>query len=183
MNRTRRLGAVCAAGALAAGALSACGSSSTSGSGGATAAPPASGSTRGQTINVAIAYPAPKALLKQFTAQTGIKVNWNYLQFDDLQTKIASAAQANSYFADVADVGLVQGRRVLPDGEWFLPLNRYFNPAQIKGQYPQLGSFRPQRHAGRNADGRLAAGHHGQPEGLQGRGRQHDSLHARPVHR
>ena len=115
MKRTQRWGAICAAGALAAGALSACGSSGSSTAGGATKAPSASGPTRGQSINVAIAYPAPKALIKQFTAQTGIKVNWDYLQWDDLQTKIASAAQANIVLRRRRRRRLVQGRRVLPD--------------------------------------------------------------------
>jgi multiple sugar transport system substrate-binding protein len=140
MTRTRHWGALCAAGALALAGLSGCGSSG-SGSGGGTAkAPSASGPTRGQTINVAIAYPAPKALLKQFTAQTGIKVNWDYLQWDDLQTKIASAAQAHSYFADVADVDWSKVGEYYQT-KWFLPLNSYFNPGQLKSQYPQLGSF------------------------------------------
>ena len=57
------------------------------------------------TINVAIAYPAPpKAMLAAFTKATGIKVNYSYIQWDDLQTKIAAAAEAHTYFADVADV-------------------------------------------------------------------------------
>ncbi|MFZ0384387.1 MAG: extracellular solute-binding protein, partial [Solirubrobacteraceae bacterium] len=140
MKRTQRWVAICAAGALAAGALSACGSSGSSTPGGAAKAPSASGPTRGQSINVAIAYPAPKALLKQFTAQTGIKVTWDYLQWDDLQTKIASAAQAHSYFADVADVDWSKVGEYYQT-KWFLPLNSYFNPGQLKSQYPQLGSF------------------------------------------
>src|ERR1700685_2886668 len=57
------------------------------------------------TINVAIAYPAPpKAMLAAFTKSTGIKVNYSYIQWDDLQTKIAAAAEAHAYFADVTDV-------------------------------------------------------------------------------
>ena len=70
----------------------------------AAAAPaPASGSSN--SITVAVAYPAPpKALLDQFTKQTGIKVNWVNIGWDDLQTKIAAAAAANTYFADAADV-------------------------------------------------------------------------------
>ena len=138
MRLTRGMGAACITGVLALGGLSACGSSS--GSGSAAKAPSAKGSIRGQTINVAIAYPAPKAMLKKFTAQTGVKVNWDYLQFDDLQTKIASAAQAHSYFADVADVDWSKVGEYYQT-KWFLPLNSYFNPSSIKGQYPQLTSF------------------------------------------
>ncbi|MFZ1995086.1 MAG: extracellular solute-binding protein [Solirubrobacteraceae bacterium] len=139
MRTKRRLGAMCIAGALALGGLSACGSSGSSG-GQAAKAPSAKGSVRGQTINVAIAYPAPKAMLAKFTAQTGVKVNWEYLQWDDLQTKIASAAQAQSYFADVADVDWSKVGEYYQT-KWFIPLNSYFNPSQIQSQYPQLASF------------------------------------------
>ncbi len=54
---------------------------------------PRHASASGVTINVAIAYPAPpKAMLAKFTSQTGIKVNWSNVGWDDLQTKIAAAA-------------------------------------------------------------------------------------------
>jgi multiple sugar transport system substrate-binding protein len=95
----------------------------------------------GTTINVAIAYPAPpKATLAKFTKQTGIKVNWSYIQWDDLQTKIAAAAEANTYFADVTDVDWSKVGEYYQT-KWFLPLNKYFNPKSIASQYPQLSSF------------------------------------------
>ena len=68
-------------------------------------------------------------MLAKFTAQTGIKVNWDYLQWDDLQTKIAAAAQANSYFADVADVDWSKVGEYYQT-KWFLPLNTYFSTGQ-----------------------------------------------------
>ena len=84
------------AGLVALGA--ACGSSPGNGSAG-------SGSGSSDSITVAVAYPAPPAaLLDQFTKQTGIKVNWVNIGWDNLQTKIAAAAAANTYFADAADV-------------------------------------------------------------------------------
>ncbi len=64
-------------------------------------------------------------MIAKFTAQTGVKVNWNYLQWDDLQTKIASAAEANSYFADVADVDWSKVGEYYKT-KWFMPLNSYF---------------------------------------------------------
>ena len=77
--------------------LAGCGSSG--GSGGS------SQSSSPHSITVAVAYPAPPAaLLDQFTKQTGIKVNWVNIGWDDLQTKIAAAASAHTYFADAADV-------------------------------------------------------------------------------
>ena len=85
-----------AAGLVALG--TACGSS---GGGGATSSSP-------HSITVAVAYPSPPAAeLAQFTKQTGIKVNWVNIGWDDLQTKIAAAAAANTYFADATDVDWV----------------------------------------------------------------------------
>jgi len=100
----------------------------------------AASSLKGQTINVAIAYPAPKAMLAKFTAQTGIKVNWDYVQWDNLQTKIASAAEAHSYFADVADVDWSKVGEYYAT-KWFLPLQSYFPIAGVKSAYPQATSF------------------------------------------
>ena len=129
----RRLGAAVAAGAVAAATLVAFGGSSE----GATKA---SSSISGQTINVAIAYPAPKAMLAKFTKETGVKVNWNYIQWDALQTKIAAAAQANSYFADVTDVDWSKIGEYYKT-KWFIPLNKYFSPASVSKQYPQAATF------------------------------------------
>lgn len=100
----------------------------------------AGASLKGTTINVDIAYPPPKAELAQFTKETGIKVNWNYIQWDNLQTKIASAAEANSYFADVADVDWSKTGEYY-ETKWFLPLNKYFPLSGVMAQYPQASSF------------------------------------------
>src|ERR1019366_7744328 len=95
----------------------------------------------GTTINVAIAYPAPpKAMLAKFTSQTGIKVNWSNVGWDDLQTKIAAAAAANTYFADVTDVDWSKVGEYYVT-KWFLPLNQYFKISSLTSQYQQLSSF------------------------------------------
>ena len=105
------------------------------------AASPAKAHTSSVTINVAIAYPAPpKAMLAKFTSQTGIKVNWSYLQWDDLQTKIAAAAEADTYFADVTDVDWSKVGEYYVT-KWFLPLNQYFSLRSLASQYPQISSF------------------------------------------
>jgi multiple sugar transport system substrate-binding protein len=109
----------------------ACGSTSTTGS---------SSSSPG-SITVAVAYPSPpKALLDQFTKQTGIKVTWVNIGWDDLQTKIAAAMSANTYFADAADVDWSKVGEYQKTG-WFLPLNKYFDVASLKSDLPQLGTF------------------------------------------
>src|SRR5579859_5010861 len=97
MTKPRILAKRAGAAALSVGLVTigaACGSGSSS---------PSAGTPN--SITVAVAYPAPpKALLDQFTKQTGIKVNWVNIGWDDLQTKIAAAMSANTYFADAADV-------------------------------------------------------------------------------
>jgi multiple sugar transport system substrate-binding protein len=108
----------------------ACGSSSTT-----------SSSSSPGSITVAVAYPAPpKALLDQFTKQTGIKVTWVNIGWDDLQTKIAAAMSANTYFADAADVDWSKVGEYQKTG-WFYPLNKYFDVAGLKSDMPQLDTF------------------------------------------
>jgi multiple sugar transport system substrate-binding protein len=98
-------------------------------------------SSSGGSITVAVAYPAPpKALLEQFTKQTGIKVNWVNIGWDDLQTKIAAAASANTNFADAADVDWSKVGEYQKTG-WFYPLNQYFNVASLRSDMPQLNTF------------------------------------------
>jgi multiple sugar transport system substrate-binding protein len=116
----------------------ACGSgNSGSGSGSGTAA----GSGSSSSITVAVAYPAPPAaLLDQFTKETGIKVNWVNIGWDNLQTKIAAAAAANTYFADAADVDWSKVGEYQKTG-WFYPLNQYFSEATLESDMPQLKTF------------------------------------------
>jgi multiple sugar transport system substrate-binding protein len=110
----------------------ACGSSSSTTS---------SSASSSSSITVAVAYPAPpKALLDQFTKQTGIKVNWVNIGWDDLQTKIAAAMTANTYFADAADVDWSKVGEYQKTG-WFYPLNKWFNVASLKSDFPQLDTF------------------------------------------
>jgi multiple sugar transport system substrate-binding protein len=129
---SRRVGAlVLSAGLVTLGA--ACGSSSGSGT--------SAGSSSPKSITVAVAYPAPpKALLAQFTKQTGIKVTWVNIGWDDLQTKIAAAMSANTYFADAADVDWSKVGEYQKTG-WFYPLNKYFNVASLRTDMPQLNTF------------------------------------------
>lgn len=97
--------------------------------------------TSSSSITVAVAYPSPpKALLAEFTKQTGIKVTWVNIGWDDLQTKIAAAMTANSYFADVADVDWSKVGEYEKTG-WFLPLNKYFSVSSLSSDMPQLDTF------------------------------------------
>ena len=79
---------------------------------------------------MAVAYPAPPAaLLDQFTKQTGIKVNWVNIGWDNLQTKIAAAAAANTYFADAADVDWSKVGEYQKTG-WFLSAQPVLQPGR-----------------------------------------------------
>jgi multiple sugar transport system substrate-binding protein len=129
---SRRAGVLALSAALV--ALTACGSSGGTGASGASSGSPSS-------ITVAVAYPSPpKALLEQFTKQTGITVNWVNVGWDDLQTKIAAAATANTYFADATDVDWSKVGEYQKTG-WFYPLDKYFSVASLKSDMPQLNTF------------------------------------------
>lgn len=95
----------------------------------------------GGSITVVMHYPSPpKNILQQFTKQTGIKVNWVEVGWDDLQTKISAAASSNTYFADATDVDWSKVGEYAKTG-WFQPLNQYFSPASLQPDMPQLPTF------------------------------------------
>ncbi len=94
-----------------------------------------------KSITVAVAYPAPpKAMLDQFKKQTGITVNWVNIGWDDLQTKIAAAMTAKTYFADVTDVDWSKVGEYQKTG-WFYPLNSWFNASSLSSDMPQIDTF------------------------------------------
>jgi len=97
--------------------------------------------TTGVTITVALATaPPPKADLDAFTASTGIKVTWTNTDWDSLQTKIAAAAAAKTYFADATDV---DWSRVGELGKlnWFYPMDTLIDTKSLTADMPQISSF------------------------------------------
>ena len=58
---------------------------------------------KGQTITVLVPYRMPKNLLDQFTAETGVKVNYVVTGWDATHNKLLVANEAQSYIADVAE--------------------------------------------------------------------------------
>ncbi len=80
-----------------AGAAASCGGGSSSGGGNT------GGSIRGQTITVLVPYKMPQKLLNQFTAQTGVKVNYVVTGWDATHTKLIVENTAKTYIADVAE--------------------------------------------------------------------------------
>lgn len=106
----------------------------------------ASKKTTDVTITVALATtPPPKASLDAFTKSTGIKVKWSNTDWDSLQTKIAAAATAKTYFADATDV---DWSRVGQLGKlnWFYPLENYLDTKSLTAEMPQLTSFSSNNH-------------------------------------
>jgi multiple sugar transport system substrate-binding protein len=102
--------------------------------------------TTGVTITVALAtVPPPKATLDAFTKSTGITVKWSNTDWDSLQTKIAAAATAKTYFADATNV---DWSRVGQLGKlnWFYPMEDYLDTKALATQMPQLSSFTSNGH-------------------------------------
>lgn len=106
----------------------------------------ASDQTSGVTINVVLAAePPPKALLAEFTEETGITVNWTNLDWDSLQTKISAAAAANTYFADATNVDWSRVGQLGKLG-WFTPMETFLDTDAMKDDVPQLASFTSDGH-------------------------------------
>jgi multiple sugar transport system substrate-binding protein len=97
--------------------------------------------TTGVTITVALAtVPPPKATMDAFTKSTGITVTWTNIDWDSLQTKIAAAATAKTYFADATDVDWSRGGQ-LGTLNWFYPMENYLDTKSLGAEMPQLPSF------------------------------------------
>jgi multiple sugar transport system substrate-binding protein len=109
--------------------LAACGGSS--GGGKTSLSAPGKASIKGQTITVLLPYPIPKALIAQFTAKTGVKVNYTVTGWDALHSKLIVANTAKTYIADVTEfdwsfTGQFAGKK------WDEPLEGALDPALLK---------------------------------------------------
>jgi multiple sugar transport system substrate-binding protein len=87
--------------ALIALAVASCGGGSSSGDSGASGG--SSESIKGQTITVMVPYVMPQKLLDQFTAETGVKVDYVRTGWDATHNKLLVANEAKTYIADVAE--------------------------------------------------------------------------------
>lgn len=98
------------------------------------------------TISVVLAAPPlPKVMLDEFTKQTGITVKWTQVDWDSLQTKIAAAAVANTYFADATDVDWSRVGQLGKLG-WFQPMEKYLDTKSMIADMPQLPDFTKNGH-------------------------------------
>lgn len=115
-------------------------------SGGGSSSSSATDKTAGSTITVALFMDAPpKASLDAFTKSTGITVKWTNIDWDSLQTKIAAAATAKTYFADATDVDWSRVGQ-LSKLDWFYPLENYLDTKSLAADMPQLPSFTSNGH-------------------------------------
>ena len=132
--RTRTWQRTLAAGLAVSALLASAGCGGGSSSGG-------SKKTSGVTITVALASDAPpKAVLAEFTKQSGIKVKWVNIDWDSLQSKISAAATAKTYFADATDVDWSRVGQLGKLG-WFYPMDSYLDTKSMAADVPQLASF------------------------------------------
>ncbi|MDH2443215.1 extracellular solute-binding protein [Amnibacterium sp. CER49] len=93
---------------------------------------PAHEKIRGETITVVMpAPPPPKKLLDRFTAQTGVTVKWNNVDFDSITTKVAAGGAARTYFGDVTYFNFLNGPQYAKL-KWFLPLDTLLDPGVTK---------------------------------------------------
>src|SRR4029078_2923242 len=100
MNRPKRFITGIAL-ALLASAAAACGGRSTSSTSGSSGA--ASESIKGQSITVLVPYKMPQKLLDQFTAETGVKVDYVVTGWAAPHNNLLVPNEAKSYIADVAE--------------------------------------------------------------------------------
>jgi multiple sugar transport system substrate-binding protein len=94
----------------------------------------------GKSITVAFYVPSPPAAdLAAFTRQTGIRVHWVDVGYDAIQTKLAAAAEAHAYFADVSDADWSNIGR-FASLHFYRPLNKDIPLAKWQKDFPSLGS-------------------------------------------
>jgi multiple sugar transport system substrate-binding protein len=118
-RKTVRGGGAVAVLAAVALVLAGCGSGD-DGSGGSTSTD--GDSLSGQEITVLLPYKVPKELLDQFTADTGIKVNFQVNGWDALAEKLTIAMTANTFIADVTEMDWSWVGQYGAAG-WYAPLN------------------------------------------------------------
>src|SRR5438445_7860174 len=116
MDRLRRAGCIAIGTLVVSALLAACGGSSSK----------SKSSIKGQTITVYIPYKIPQKLLNQFTAETGVKVNYVVTGWDATHSKLVVANTAHTYIADVAEfdwsfTGQFAGARWVEPLEGVLP--------------------------------------------------------------
>lgn len=126
--------------AAAAAALVACGGGGSSDTGGEGFTVDPEAKIEGQTIKVLMPYEVPKALLDEFTAETGVEVDYQTAGWDALASKLGVANQAGTYIADVTEFDWSWTGQAGANG-WYEPLDEALEPAVITDLGPTNSSF------------------------------------------
>jgi multiple sugar transport system substrate-binding protein len=121
-SRRKRVRGGGAVAVLAAAALVLAGCGSEDGDSGGSTTTGGGDSLSGQEITVLLPYKVPKELLDQFTADTGIKVNFQVNGWDALAEKLTVAMTANTFIADVTEMDWSWVGQYGAAG-WYAPLN------------------------------------------------------------
>lgn len=102
----------------------------------------------GQSIKVLMPYKVPEDLLKQFTDETGIDVDYETSGWDSVASKLVTANQAGTYIADVTEFDWSWTGQFGGNG-WYEPLQDSLDPALLDDLGGTKDSF--------SADGNLYA--------------------------
>jgi multiple sugar transport system substrate-binding protein len=90
----------------------------------------AAAAIKGQEITVLMPYKVPKKFLADFTAKTGVKVNYTVTGWDAVHSKLIVANTAKTYIADVAEFDWSFTGQFAAAG-WNEPLEKALDPALL----------------------------------------------------
>jgi multiple sugar transport system substrate-binding protein len=133
MSRAKRagLGLVACAVALVVAACGGGGSGAKGdGAGGSAFGPRDPAAIKGQEITVLLPYKIPQRLLDDFTAKTGVKVNFTVAGWDAVHSKLVVANTAKTYIADVTEFDWSFTGQFAAAG-WYEPLEKALDPTLV----------------------------------------------------
>jgi multiple sugar transport system substrate-binding protein len=122
--------AACAAAVLLVACGGGGGDNAASGGGSSPFAPPGKAAIKGQEITVLLPYKIPQRLLAEFTAKTGVKVNFTVTGWDAVHSKLIVANTAKTYIADVTEFDWSFTGQFASAG-WYEPLEKALDPALV----------------------------------------------------
>ena len=84
----------------------------------------------GQSIKVLMPYKRPESILKDFTDETGVDVDYETAGWDSVASKLVTANQAGTYIADVTEFDWSWTGQFGGNG-WYEPLQDALDPAVL----------------------------------------------------
>lgn len=116
-----------------------------SGGGGSPFSAPGKAKIRGQQISVLLPYKIPQRLLSDFTAKTGVKVNFTVTGWDAVHSKLIVANTAKTYIADVTEFDWSFTGQFAGAG-WYEPLEKALSPALVSDLSKADAAFKSAGH-------------------------------------